>query len=342
MATIKAWAVFKPNGELQPFEYELPPLGAEEVEVKVEYCGICHTDLGFIANEGANIIPIPYPLVPGHEITGTIVAMGPIAAQKGLSIGQKVGVGWMKSSCGHCDPCLNGEQNLCINGQATIMGNYGGWAERVRVHWIWTIPLPEGLDIRDAGPLMCAGITVFAPLMELDISPTSHIGVIGIGGLGHLALQFAAEWGAKVTAFTNNPAKTEEIKKLGASTVIAGNDAKEWDSLKGTFDLIIVTAAAHLDWDKIMQLLAPNGKLHILGILYEPIPISVIFLTLGQRSLSSSLVGSRGVMDKMLRFAARHGIKPITEHFPMSKVNEAIRKLESGKAAYRVVLDADF
>lgn len=339
MATVKAWAAFEQKGKLKPFTYELAPLGPEEVEIKVEHCGICYTDLGFIDNE---VGLTTYPLVPGHEITGTIVALGDIAATKGLIIDEKVGVGWFKASCGHCDPCLNGDQNLCTTAQYTIMGNYGGWAETVRTHWIWTIPIPEELDTRDAGPLMCAGITVFAPLMILDIRPTSHIGVIGIGGLGHLAVQFAAAWGAKVTAFSNSPAKYEEIKHMGATNIVSSKDTASWAPMNGTFDLIIITVAAHLEWDKIIQLLAPNGKLHIVAIMPEPIPLSVLLLTLGQRSVSSSLAGSRGVMDKMLRFAAQHRIAPITEHFPMSKVNEAIDKIAAGKAAYRIVLDADF
>jgi alcohol/geraniol dehydrogenase (NADP+) len=339
MATVKAWAVLEPKGKLQPFTYETGPLAPEQVEIKVEHCGICHTDLGFIAND---VGLTTFPLVPGHEITGTIVAMGDVAATKGLSIGQEVGVGWFISSCGHCDPCLNGDQNLCLNSQAAIWGNHGGWAEKIRANWIWTIPIPDGLDTRDAGPLMCAGITVFAPLMELDIKPTDNIGVIGIGGLGHLAVQFAAAWGAKVTAFSNSPEKAGEIKRLGATDVVSSRDTASWAPLAGKFDLIIVTVGVPLDWDKIIALLAPNGKLHIVGILAEPIPVSVLLLLIGQRSLSSSLAGSRGVMNKMLRFAAQYHIAPITEHFPMSKVNEAIQKIESGKAAYRVVLDADF
>jgi alcohol/geraniol dehydrogenase (NADP+) len=244
MATVKAWAAFKTKGELQPFTYDMPPLAAEEVEIKVE----------------------------------------------------------------HCDPCLNGDQNLCINGQATIMGNYGGWSERVRAHWVRTMPIPEELDSRDAGPLMCAGITVFAPLMELDIRLTSQIGVFGIGGLGHLALQFAAAWGAKVTAFSKSPAKFEEIKRLGATTVLSSKDVDSWGLLTGKFDLIIITVAVPLDRNKIIQLLAPNGKLHFVALLPEPIPVPVLLLLLSQRSLTTNLGGSRGVMDKMLRFAAQHKI----------------------------------
>lgn len=339
MSKVKAWAANEQNGKLQSFNFELPPITDEEVEIEVDHCGICHSDLALINNDWGNA---NYPLVPGHEITGRIVALGSMAAKKGLRLGQKVGVGWNKSSCGHCDPCLNGQQNLCIRLQATVLGNHGGWAERVRAHWIWTLPIPDELDIRDAGPLMCAGITVFAPLLAYGVKPTDHIGIIGIGGLGHLAVQFANAWGARVTAFSSSAAKHGDIKHMGADHIVSSRDATQWDDLKGKLDFILVTVTAPLDWDKIISLLAPNGRLHFVGIITKPIPVSIFSLLIPQASLSSSPGGSRSEMDKMLRFAALHEISPVTEHWPMSKVNEAIAHIESGEAAYRVVLDADF
>jgi uncharacterized zinc-type alcohol dehydrogenase-like protein len=339
MSTVKAWAALEPGAELQPFTYEMGALGAEEVEVEVEYCGLCHTDVAFIKNEWGTI---PFPLVPGHEITGKIVALGDVAKEKGLSIGQTVGIGWTSESCGHCGPCLNGDQNLCENVKATIWGRHGGFASRVKAHWIWAVPIPEGLDPADAGPMFCAGITVFSPLLEYGVKSTDRIGVFGIGGLGHLSIQFCHAWGAEVTAFSSTVSKSEETKKLGADRIVSSRDTNEWDALKGKFDLIIVTVAVPLDWEKIIAMLGPKGRLHFVGIVYEPIPVSVISLLGIQKSISASPGGSRGVLDKMLRFAAHHHIKPITEHFPMSKVNEAIAHLEAGKANYRVILDADF
>jgi len=339
MSKVKAWAAHERNGKLQPFTFELPPITEDEVEVVVDHCGICHTDIGMINNE---LGLTAYPLVPGHEITGRIVALGEIASNKALRIGQKVGVGWNKSSCGYCDPCLKGQQNLCTSLQATILGNHGGWAERVRAHWIWTLPIPDKLNTFDAGPLMCAGITVFAPLLEFGVRPTDHIGIIGIGGLGHLAVQFASAWGARVTAFSSSPSKQDDIKHLGAHHVVSSRDSTEWDNLKGKLDFILVTVTAPLDWGKIISLLAPNGRLHFVGIITEPIPVSIMSLLIPQGSLSSSPGGSRHIMDKMLRFAALHNISPVTEHWPMSQVNEAIAHIESGKATYRVILDADF
>jgi uncharacterized zinc-type alcohol dehydrogenase-like protein len=204
------------------------------------------------------------------------------------------------------------------------------------------VPIPEEMNAADAGPMFCAGITVFGPLMEFGVKPTDHIGVFGIGGLGHLSIQFCHAWGAEVTAFSSTASKTEENKKLGADHIVSSRDTTQWESLKGKFDLIIVTVSVSLDWDKIIEMLGPKGRLHFVGIVYEPIPVSVLSLLGIQKSISASPGGSRGVLDKMLRFAARHNISPITEHFPMSKVNEAIEHLEAGKANYRVILDADF
>lgn len=339
MSTIKAWAALEAGGKLQPFNYEMSPITAEEVEIEVEYCGLCHTDLSFIKNESG---VIPYPLVAGHEIIGKIVSLGDVAKQKGLSVGQTVGLGWNKESCQHCEPCLEGAQHLCSTIQATIYGNHGGFANRVKAHWIWTIPVPQELDSADAGPLFCAGITVFSPLMEYAIRPTDKIGVFGIGGLGHLAVQFCQAWGSEVTAFSSTEAKYEEIKKMGATHVISSRDSTAWETLQGKFDLIIITVAVTLDWDKIIAMLSPKGRLHFVGIIFEPLPLSVMSLLISQKTVSASPGGSRSSIDKMLRFAALHNIRPIVEHFPMSSINEAIEHMESGKANYRIVLDSDF
>jgi len=328
-----------PGTKLEPFAYELSPLGSEEVEIRVDHCGICHTDLSFFRNElGLS----SFPLVGGHEIIGTVVALGEVAKEKGLNIGQLVGLGWNKESCGHCEPCLEGDQHLCVNVKYTIMGNHGGFASHVKAHWIWTVPIPEGLKAADAGPMMCAGITVFSPLMQFGVKPTDRMGIFGIGGLGHLAVQFAHAWGAEVTAFSNSANKKEDILKLGADRVVSSKDSGEWKALKGKFDLILITAGVPLEWDKIIAMLGPKGRLHFLGIITEPIPISVVQLLLALASVSASPGGTRSEIGKMLEFAARHHIAPIVEHWPMRKINEAIAYVESGKANYRVVLDADF
>lgn len=337
MSTVNAWAQLEPKGKLQPYSYELSSVTAEEVEIVIDNCGLCHTDLAVLNGD----FGLPFPVVAGHEITGRIVALGEVAKTKGLSVGQIVGVGWNKESCGHCDPCLDGDAHLCVNLKATVLGYHGGFANRIKAHWLWVIPVPEGINAADAGPLFCAGITVFYPLLEYGVQATDKVGVIGVGGLGHLAVQFARAWGAEVTAFSSTPAKFEEAKKLGADHVVSSRNSEEWASLKGHFDLIIVTVGVTLEWDKIISMLSPRGRLHFVGIPYEAIPVTVLSLLIPQAVVSASPAGSRSAFDKMLRFAARHNIRAMVEHFPMSRINDAIEHLESGKANYRVVLDVD-
>lgn len=339
MSHVDAWVATQAGQSLVPFRYETGPLGAEEVEVEIVHCGLCHTDLSFIDNEPGFVT---FPLVAGHEVVGRVSRLGQTAATKGLEVGQWVGVGWNRASCLHCDPCLDGAAHLCRNLEGTIIGHHGGFASRMTAHWLWTIPLPDGLDPASSGPLFCAGITVFSPLMEFGVRPTDRVGIFGIGGLGHLALQFCNAWGCHVTAFSSNPAKHDDVIALGADQVASTRPDEGWDALRGTFDLVLVTIGATLDWETILSLLGPKGRLHIVGIPAEPLPVPVMALLLPQASVSSSPAGARGSMTRMLRFAARHGIRPRTEHFPMSRINEAIEHLKDGKANYRVVLDADF
>jgi uncharacterized zinc-type alcohol dehydrogenase-like protein len=281
-----------------------------------------------------------YPFVPGHEAVGRVVAMG--AQAKGVQLGQRVGLGWSAKSCMHCEQCLAGRQNLCISLQPTLLGRHGAFAERVRAHWVWTMPIPDGLDPRECGPLLCGGITVFTPLLEFGIPPTARVGVVGIGGLGHMALKFCKAWGCEVTAFTSSSSKAEEARAFGAHRVVATSDAEAIAGLAGSLDLIIDTVNVTLDWNGLLAALAPNGRLHVVGAVLEPMAIPAFALLLGQKSVSGSPTGSRSAIDVMLAFAARHQVMPQTEHFPMSKVNEAMAHLRAGKARYRIVLDADF
>ena len=337
MPMIKAWAAPSAGAALEPFEYEPGPLGDEDVEIAVEHCGVCHSDLSMLDNEWGLT---RYPFVPGHEAVGRVVAMGPQA--KGVTLGQYVGLGWNAGSCMHCKQCLDGDHNLCVNLQATLFGRHGAFADRVRAHWVWVMPLPKGLDARESGPLLCGGITVFAPLRELNIPPTARVGVIGIGGLGHMALKFCKAWGCEVTAFTSSDSKIEEARAFGAHRVVSSRDSKAIAAIAGTLDLIIDTVNVPLDWDALLAALAPNGRLHVVGAVLEPIPVPVFPLLMGQKAVSGSPTGSRAAIDSMLDFAARHQVTPQTEHFPMSRVNEAMDHLRAGKARYRIVLDAGF
>jgi alcohol/geraniol dehydrogenase (NADP+) len=339
MGTVQAWAAASAGGPLKAFSYEAQPLAPEDVEIEVEHCGVCHSDLSMLDNEWGIT---RYPFVPGHEAIGRVVALGDVAREKGLQAGQRVGVGWNVRSCLHCAPCIRGEHHLCERVEATIVGRHGAFAQRVRAHWLWAVPIPEELDASATGPLLCGGITVFAPLLQLGIRPTDRVGVVGIGGLGHIALKFLHAWGCEVTALTSSPGKAEEARGFGAHHVLDSRDAKAMAREGASLDLILVTANATLDWNAMLALLAPNGRLHFLGAVLEPMPLQVMSLMSGQKGVSSSPTGSRAAMDVMLRFAAQHGVAPQVEHFAMSRVNEAMEHLREGRARYRIVLDADF
>lgn len=339
MNAIQAWAAQTAGGRLERFEYTPGALSLEDVEIEVDYCGVCHSDLSMLENEWGITA---YPFVPGHEAIGRVVALGDVAKDKGLTIGQRVGVGWNVRSCLHCEFCVRGEHQLCTSVQPTIVGHHGAFADRVRAHWIWTVPIPDELDPGAVGPLLCGGITVFAPLLHLDVTPTARVGVFGIGGLGHMALMFLNAWGCRVTAFSSSPSKADEARSFGAHHVASSRNPDDMQSLAGTFDFIFITANTALDWDAIIALLAPKGRLHFLGAVLEPVPVHVMSLLMGQKAISSSPTGSRANIDMMLRFAAHHHVAPKVEHFPMSQANEAMAHLKAGKASYRIVLDADF
>lgn len=333
--TFTGWAATAAGAPLERHEFTPGPLGAEDVEVAVEYCGICHSDQSMIDNEWGNA---RYPFVPGHEVVGTIVRLGDQV--RGLQLGQRVGIGWYKGSCMHCSSCMEGSHQLCGKVKPTIVGSNGGFANRVRAHWAWAIALPEGLDPSLAGPLFCAGSTVFSPLLEFGVKPTDRVGVVGIGGLGHLALRFLNAWGCEVTAFTSSLSKQEEAQRLGAHKVVASTDSNAMKAIAGTLDFLLVTASADLDWNALLGTLNSKGRLHFVGIVPSAIPVHVFALIPRQKSLSGSPVGSPASMASMLEFCARHQIVPQVEHFPMSQVNAAIDHLRAGKARYRVVLDA--
>ena len=254
MSTFHAYAASSANAPLKPFSFDPGELGPEEVEIKVTHCGICHSDLSMLDNDWGMS---KYPFVPGHEVTGTVAALGDEA--KGLKIGQRVGLGWWAHSCLSCHECLSGDHHLCPTVQGTIFGRHGGFADRVRAQWTWVRPIPEALDMAKAGPLLCGGVTVFAPFLIHNVRSTCRVGIIGIGGLGHMALQFANKWGCEVHAFTTSDSKEGEAKKLGAHFV---HNTKQDGALKKiarSLDLIISTINAPQDVAGLLDTLAPKG-----------------------------------------------------------------------------------
>ncbi len=336
MPVYNAYAAKTAGGTLEPFSYDPGELGPEEVEIKVTHCGLCHSDLSMLDNEWGMS---KYPFVPGHEVAGTVSGLG--AEAKGVALGQRVGLGWSAHSCLACRDCLSGDHHLCSRVQGTIVGRHGGFADRVRAQWTWVRPIPEGLDMAKTGPLLCGGVTVFAPLFFNHVPSTAHVGIIGIGGLGHMAVQFASKWGCEVHAFTTSDSKEAEARTLGARFV---HNTRKPDALKKlarSLDLIISTINVPLDVPALLDTLRPKGHLHTVGAVLKPLEVPAFGLISGQKSIGGSPTGSPVVIDEMLEFSARHSIAPITETFPMSQVNDAFEHLRSGKARYRIVLVND-
>ena len=336
--TIRAYVATAAKAPLKLFEYDPGPLGADEVEIAVEHCGICHSDMSMIDAEWGP--RSSFPLVPGHEVVGRVKQLGPTV--KGLALGDRVGLGWISGSCQHCDCCLGGHQHLCLTKQETIVRRHGGFADTVRCQGQWAIKLPEKLHAPTAGPLFCGGVTVFSPMQHFGIKPTDRVGVVGIGGLGHLAIKFMRAWGCEVTAFTSSESKRAEAMTLGAHRVVSSSDKSALKAIANTLDYIIVTVNVPMDWSGYVRALRTHGRLHFVGAVLEPLGLTSGVLMSGQKQLSASPVGGPLTLKTMLEFAARHDIRPQVEMFPMSKVNEAIEHLRAGKARYRLILNNDF
>lgn len=333
MRTVKAYAAKEKRGKLSPYHYDLPALGSEQVDIKVHYCGLCHSDLSMLNNDWGIT---SYPFVPGHEIVGKIVSVG--KEVKNLEIGDSVGLGWFAGSCMHCNQCMDGSHHLCQTSEQTIVGRHGGFSDYVRSHWSWAIQLPKGIDMEKAGPLLCGGITVFNPIILAGVRPTDKVGVIGIGGLGHMALKFLNKWGCEVIAFSSNPDKKEQILAMGANKVVNSTDPKDLESIAGSLNFILNTTNVTLDWNSYITTLAPKGRFHNVGAILEPMSISAFSLMDGEKSVAGSPLGSIALTRTMLDFCVRHNIYPTVEEFPLAKVNDALKHLEDGKARFRIVL----
>lgn len=331
--TTNGLAAIEPGGTLQPITYEVSAPGAKEVIVDVEYCGICHSDLSMVDNDWGIT---QYPLVPGHEIIGKIAAMGDGVHH--VRIGDSVGIGWHCGYCNECACCNSGDQNLCATAQPTIVGHHGGFADRVKADASAVIVIPEGVNLATAGPLMCAGITIFNPMIQFGVRSTDRVAVIGIGGLGHLAVKFLSAWGCEVTAFTSSEEKKIEALSFGAHHTLDSRDSEAIEQSANSFDYLISTVNVKLDWNQYINTLKPKGTMVFVGATLEPLDLVVMPLILGQRTIAGSTVGSPAVIQEMLQFASRHQISPLVEQFPMSEANSALNHVRQGKPKYRVVL----
>jgi uncharacterized zinc-type alcohol dehydrogenase-like protein len=333
MALIQGLAAHAAGAELLTLRYDPGLLGSNEVEIAITHCGVCHSDIHLIANDWGIS---QYPFIPGHEIIGTVEAVG--SEVRALEVGQRVGLGWQSNSCGHCEWCMRGQENLCPLSEGTCVHRHGGYADRVRANARFVVPIPDALDSEQTAPLLTAGIAVYNPMRIGGVNPSSRVGVVGIGGLGHLAIQFARVFGAEVTAFSTTVAKEADALSLGAHHFVNSRETKAMKDVAGSLDFLLTTINADQEWGTYLQTLRPNGALWFVGVPPSPVSVHAFPIIVGQRIVGGSPMGSPAQIREMLDVAARHGVKATTEHFPMEKANEAIEKVKKGKVRYRAVL----
>ena len=330
---IQGYAVHAAGAELHPFKYDPGVLRPGDVEVAVSHCGICRSDVNLIDNDWGTS---KYPFIPGHEVVGTVAVVG--EQVRHLKAGDRVGIGWQADSCGHCEWCRRGEENLCAQAVATCVGRHGGYADTLRVDARFALALPDGMDSAATAPLLCGGITVYSPMRLHGVHPASRVGVIGIGGLGHMALQFARAFGAEVTAFSSSADKEEEAKALGAHRFVNTRETKSLKALGGQFDFILSTINVDQDWNAYINALRPHGAFVFAGVPPKPAAFPVFPLTAGIKSVSGCNIGSPTQIAEMLDVAARHNIKAVTESFAMRDANAAVERTRKSAVRFRAVL----
>lgn len=333
MSDFHGLAAHAAGAQLLSYKYDPGDLAPNDVTVKISHCGVCHSDLHLVDNDWGIS---KYPFIPGHEIVGTIVEVG--SAVRDRKLGERVGIGWQADSCGICEWCRRGEEHLCPLSQPTCVGRNGGYADNIRVNARFAIPVPKVLESENVAPLLCGGITVYAPLRNHLARPASRVGVIGIGGLGHMGLQFANAFGCEVTAFSTSKDKEAEARELGAHNFVNTRATGALKKVANSFDLILSTVSADQDFQSFVAALRPKGTLVILGASPSPLQIQGFSLISGQKAIAGSPTGSPSDLHEMLDVAARHNIKAITESFAMKDANEAIAKVKKNQVRYRAVL----
>ena len=343
MSTAKAYAAASPTAALAPFQIERRAVGPRDVQIEIAFCGICHSDVHQVRDEWGGS---KYPMVPGHEIVGKVTAVG--AQVKGFKVGDLAGVGCMVDSCRTCPSCQRNLEQFCEKGCAwsyngTEMDRttltYGGYSDRVVVDEAFTLKISPKLDLAATAPLLCAGITTYSPLRHWNTKKGDKVGVVGLGGLGHMAVKIAAAMGAEVTMLSTSKSKEADARKLGAHHFGLTSDEATFKQLAGRFDLIIDTISAPHDYNKYLGLLRVEGTMVLLGVPPQPTPVAAIALIGGRRSLSGSLIGGIKETQEMLDFCAEHGIVSEIELIPVQQVNVAYERMMKNDVRYRFVLD---
>lgn len=329
---IQAFAAFSPKESLKPFSYEIKELTPFEVLIKISHTGLCYTDLYMINNDWKRS---SYPLVPGHEVVGKVVQKG---TSSQIDLGKRVGVSWVKGACLHCENCLQGNTNVCPQKIGSYnKGAFGGFADHIVADSRFVYSIPDSLSSEHAAPLLCAGATMYSPFRRYNISAAHHVAILGIGGLGHLGLQFSKAFGCETTALSSSPSKREEAQKFGADHFHTLNNLPKNPS----YHFILCTADIDLDWNQMLSLLKPGGSLCFLSRPSKGAHIDFAYLVSTQRQIVGSNNANRFHMKEMLEFCAKKKITPQVELMPLAKINEAIERLKKNEVRYRVVLSLE-
>ncbi len=341
---VLGYAAHSPKDSLVPYRFERRDLRPDDVSIEILYCGVCHSDLHNARNDRGNAV---YPMVPGHEIIGRVVGVGPGVSR--FAVGDRVGVGCMVDSCHHCEACDNGEEQYCHHGATYTynsvdrhdgMTTHGGYSEKIVVSEAFVLKIPDGLDLKGAAPLLCAGITTWSPLRHWKVGKDSRVAVVGLGGLGHMALKLAKGLGAKVTLFTRSPSKGADARRLGADAVVLSTDAAQMKAANGAFDLIIDTVPYVHDVNPYISTLKVNGTLVLVGYLGALEPgVNSSALVLQRKAVAGSLIGGIAETQELLDFCGMHGITSDVEVIRIQEINEALERLLKSDVKYRFVID---
>jgi uncharacterized zinc-type alcohol dehydrogenase-like protein len=344
MPSASGYAAQSATSPLAPFTFERREPGPHDVLIDIHYCGVCHSDLHTARGEWAGVM---YPCIPGHEIIGRVTRTG--AQVTRFKEGDMVGVGCMVDSCQRCDSCGEGLEQYCENGftgtyngpeQGTGANTYGGYSDKITVREEFVLRLPEGLDPAAAAPLLCAGITTYSPLRHWKVAPGQKVGVVGLGGLGHMAVKIAHAMGARVVLFTTSANKVEDAKRLGADEVVISKDPEAMAAHQNSFDFILNTVAAPHNLDAFLVLLKRDAAMCLVGAPATPHPSPEVFnLIMKRRQLAASLIGGIPETQEMLDFCAKHGIVSDVEIIPIQQINEAYERMLKGDVKYRFVID---
>ncbi len=345
MYSAKAYSISSATSPFLPATIDRRDPGADDVQMEILFCGVCHSDLHQARNQWSGVMPTVYPCVPGHEIVGRVTKVG--SSVKKFKIGDLAAVGCMVDSDGVCPECQAGFEQFCANGVFTYNSpdkhlsgvTYGGYSESIVVKEHFVLRVPGNLDLAGTAPLLCAGITTYSPLRRHSVSKGKKVGVVGLGGLGHMGVKFAHAFGAHTVVFTTSSSKKEDALRLGADEVVLSNDANAMARHAGSFDFILDTVSAPHDLNAYIHLLARDGNITMVGAPEQPLSVNIFGLLFRRRSFSGSLIGGIAETQEMLEFCSKHNIVSDVEVIPIQKIDEAYERLLRSDVKYRFSID---